>query len=114
MSVDRCERSEDVGRRAVVRCLLPDLPYGDYPHIGVCKTHCKYCKMGDPDDVRPRKRTPIDPAITAEARRRFEICKTCEHAVEDAHKCELHKGCCFGSWRANRKSVCHADPPKWG
>ena len=47
------------------------------------------------------------------SKQRFEICKACGHATENGHKCALHKGCCFGAWRARPESRCHADPPKW-
>ena len=56
---------------------------------------------------------PIDPVRAAETKRRFEICKTCEYTIEDGHKCELHKGCCFGGWRANPKNTCHAAEARW-
>jgi len=47
------------------------------------------------------------------SKKRFEICKTCEHATENGHKCALYKGCCFGRWRAQPENKCPADPPKW-
>jgi len=37
---------------------------------------------------------------------RFEICKICDQARENGFKCVLHKGCCFGSWRANPANQC--------
>ena len=32
-------------------------------------------------------------------KRRFAICKACEHSREGSFKCELRKGCCFGRFR---------------
>ena len=47
------------------------------------------------------------------SKERFEICKTCDKSGENGHKCSLHKGCCFGRWRARPENKCPADPPKW-
>jgi hypothetical protein len=47
------------------------------------------------------------------SKQRFEICKSCEHATDGGHKCALHKGCCFGSWRSRSENKCYANPPKW-
>lgn len=47
------------------------------------------------------------------SKRRFEICKSCEYSIENGHKCALHRGCCFGSWRGRPESKCYTDPPKW-
>jgi len=58
---------------------------------------------------------PPDPAIAclpvgtaAEARRRFELCKSCDQAERDAFACALKKGCCFGRWRAVAENHCPA------
>ena len=37
---------------------------------------------------------------------RFEICKTCDKASKEGHKCSLHKGCCFGRWRSKPENKC--------
>ena len=116
MSVDRCEHCEDVGRRAVVRCLLPALPYGDLPHIGVCRTHCVHCKIGEPDGVRPRAPTPADMDLAAETQRRFGICCICPRSMKSGYGCQLHEALglkCFAGWRRMPRSVCHDDPPRW-
>ncbi len=47
-----------------------------------------------------------DPAMEAEAKRRFSICRTCEHSCDDAFACVLHTGCCFGRWRSNPENHC--------
>jgi len=46
------------------------------------------------------------PTVNYEARRRYEICKTCEQSESGGFKCRLHSGCCFGSWRANINNHC--------
>ena len=37
---------------------------------------------------------------------RFEVCKGCAEAKQDGFGCRLHKGCCFGRWRARPESRC--------
>ena len=49
-------------------------------------------------------RRTTDP--TAESKRRFDICKTCEHSRDDAFACALHHGCCFGKFRSKATSRC--------
>ena len=57
----------------------------------------------------PRFSAPLpDPAIEAEAKRRFAICKDCQHSCDDGFACELHTGCCFGRWRSNPENHCPA------
>jgi len=69
------------------------------------------------NSVFPTSQSVNEPAVTPEivelSKQRFEICKTCKHATEDGHKCSLHKGCCFGRWRAQPENKCPVDPPKW-
>ena len=55
---------------------------------------------------------PLNPA-TELAKRRFEVCKTCDQAKDQAFACKLHKGCCFGRWRSRPASQCPATPPRW-
>ncbi|MFW6106807.1 MAG: hypothetical protein ACOC8H_01460 [bacterium] len=50
-------------------------------------------------------------ADIAEIQRRFTICKTCQHARDNAFACELFKGCCFGRFRSGLVSNCPAG--KW-
>jgi hypothetical protein len=40
------------------------------------------------------------------AKTRYEICKTCNKSSESGFKCALHKGCCFGDWRAIPANKC--------
>ena len=47
-------------------------------------------------------------ARLAEIKRRFAICKTCEHARDDGFACALHTGCCFGRFRSDLASACPA------
>lgn len=47
------------------------------------------------------------------AKKRFEICKGCEHSRDDGFACNLHKSCCFGRYRSNPANECLADPPRW-
>ena len=49
--------------------------------------------------------------LTAETQRRFNICMLCEQGGDKGFKCEFHKGCCFGAWRANPDNHCKAG--KW-
>jgi len=37
---------------------------------------------------------------------RFEICKGCEEARNNAFDCALYEGCCFGAWRSNPAYKC--------
>jgi len=74
----------------------------------------------EPEYVPPKPVFPNNDQQSAQlsknaelVKQRFEICKTCEHATENGHKCALHKGCCFGGWRARPESQCYADPSKW-
>ena len=72
-------------------------------------------------EVKPMLKKPSGSPVTLVqikknvelSKQRFEICKTCEHATENGHKCALHKGCCFGSWRSRPTSQCPDSPPKW-
>ena len=52
-----------------------------------------------------------DPAAVAEARRRFAICRTCEHARDDGFACDLYAGCCLGKFRTIATSHCPSS--KW-
>lgn len=66
-------------------------------------------ELPPPVPAKPRPRpAPPDPAVAAEARRRYSICRTCEHARDSAHACALRRGCCFGRWRARPDSHCPA------
>ena len=47
-----------------------------------------------------------DLATTEEAKRRFEICKTCEHSRDNGFACDLYHGCCFGKFRSNTNNRC--------
>jgi hypothetical protein len=64
------------------------------------------------DTLANGKQNVIPKTVQSElSKQRFEICKQCEHATENGHKCALHKGCCFGGWRAKPESKCYAG--KW-
>ena len=45
-------------------------------------------------------------AALAETKRRFEICKSCEHSRDNAFACALYHGCCFGKFRSNTNNRC--------
>lgn len=47
-----------------------------------------------------------DPAATAESKRRFAICKACEHSRDNGFRCILYKGCCFGKFRSVVANQC--------
>jgi hypothetical protein len=40
------------------------------------------------------------------ARERLDKCRQCPRAADDGFKCSLHKGCCFGRYRANSANSC--------
>ena len=42
---------------------------------------------------------------------RFEICKNCDQARDNAFACALHHSCCFGRFRADPKHDCPLE--KW-
>jgi len=48
-------------------------------------------------------------ARLAEIKRRFAICKACEHSRDNGFACALHTGCCFGRFRSDLASLCPAD-----
>jgi hypothetical protein len=54
---------------------------------------------------------PTDDISAEEAKRRFIICRTCEHSRDDAFACALHPGCCFGRFRTDLANDCPAR--KW-
>ena len=56
-------------------------------------------------------RQVADSAALAESKRRFEICKTCEHSRDNGFVCDLYHGCCFGKYRAILQNHCRAG--KW-
>lgn len=60
----------------------------------------------DHDLIVPNRAKSIDPAVAAETKRRFEICKTCPESLEDAGKCKHYGGCCFGHWRGIQANHC--------
>ncbi len=41
-----------------------------------------------------------------EIKRRFTICKTCQHSRDAGFACALYKGCCFGRWRSKPANRC--------
>ena len=45
-------------------------------------------------------------ASAEEAKRRFAICRACEHSRDDAFACALHPGCCFGKYRTVTANHC--------
>jgi hypothetical protein len=45
-------------------------------------------------------------ARLAEIKRRFAICKACEHSRDDGFACALHTGCCFGRFRSDLANRC--------
>lgn len=45
-------------------------------------------------------------ASIAESKRRFDICRTCEHSRDNAFACNLYPGCCFGKFRSNTNNRC--------
>jgi len=47
-------------------------------------------------------------ARLAEIKRRFAICKACEHSRDDGFACALHTGCCFGRFRSDLANRCPA------
>jgi len=47
------------------------------------------------------------------SKQRYEVCKACDQAKEQAFACSLYTGCCFGQWRTQPTSQCPASPPKW-
>jgi len=47
-------------------------------------------------------------ARLAEIKRRFAICKACEHARDDGFACALHAGCCLGRFRSDLANACPA------
>ena len=51
-------------------------------------------------------RQTTDPEAIAETKRRFDICKTCEHSRDNAFACNLYHGCCFGKYRAKAGNPC--------
>ena len=58
--------------------------------------------------VRRRQQPAVDPEAVAEAKRRFAVCKGCEHSLDEGFGCELYEGCCFGRWRAQIHNRCPA------
>jgi hypothetical protein len=57
-----------------------------------------------PPPVAHRVRPPSPRTTLTVAR--YEVCKMCAKSGENGHKCALHKGCCFGRWRANPANQC--------
>lgn len=57
-------------------------------------------------ELRARFNSACVPPVAVESRRRFEVCKACDHARNAAFDCALHKGCCFGRWRSNAANKC--------
>jgi len=49
--------------------------------------------------------------IIEEIIRRFGICKKCSRSIGGGFKCQHHKGCCFGRWRAQPDN--HCPEGKW-
>jgi hypothetical protein len=47
-------------------------------------------------------------ARLAEIKRRFAVCKACEHSRDDGFACALHTGCCFGRFRSDLANACPA------
>jgi hypothetical protein len=44
----------------------------------------------------------------SEIKRRFSLCKVCEHSRDGGFACALHRGCCFGRWRSSPANHCPA------
>ena len=64
-----------------------------------------------PDVIGNILTVAVNPILVGIAKQRFEICKTCDKATENGHKCSLHKACCFGAWRSRPESKCYEG--KW-
>jgi len=56
--------------------------------------------------TRQLSRQTAYPAAIAESKRRFEICKSCEHSRDNGFACILYHGCCFGKFRSNTNNRC--------
>jgi len=69
-------------------------------------------RLSFPAESDPRRAAPATERPEL-AKKRFEVCKTCDQAKDQAFACSLYKGCCFGRWRARPDSQCPASPPKW-
>lgn len=50
--------------------------------------------------------TATNAEALAEIKRRFAVCKACEHSRDNGFACALHRGCCFGRWRSNLDNHC--------
>lgn len=69
--------------------------------------------------TRQASRQTTDPVTIAESgsarlieiKRRFEICKTCNHSRDNGFACNLYPDCCFGKYRAILQNHCRAE--KW-
>jgi hypothetical protein len=46
------------------------------------------------------------PVSEEEARRRFDICRSCEQADDGGFACRLIRTCCFGRYRSRQGSRC--------
>jgi hypothetical protein len=53
------------------------------------------------------------PDTVAEIKRRFTLCKACEHSRDDGFACAQLRGCCFGRRRSNPANRCRATLAKW-
>lgn len=80
--------------------------------------HKVWSKTGGPvSRSAPRKaapQQPIDEKLVEEVKRRWAICKACEHSENDGDRCRKYTSCCFGKYRGAAGSVCLDTPPQWG
>ena len=63
--------------------------------------------------VKYRGSTLPRPTMTNLVKSRYEICKTCSEATDQAFSCSLYQGCCFALYRTQSTSQCPSSPPKW-
>jgi hypothetical protein len=99
-----------------------------YFHLPLVDFPCPYAHPWDIADppaplaVQSRPATDLSPpparpanspnqVSAKEAKRRFTICRACEHSRDDAFACNLHHGCCFGKFRSVEEN--HCPDGKW-
>ena len=108
-----CRRKDESGkkfREDIVRHLVEQIdvdfecPQG-YEWDSVIEPEIKPASIPLPEKTKSlmNATTSENVKLTTE---RFEICKTCDKASKEGHKCSLHKGCCFGRWRSKPENKC--------
>ncbi|MCK4625177.1 MAG: hypothetical protein KAV00_07700 [Phycisphaerae bacterium] len=65
------------------------------------RTHQASRQTPDPEAIAESGSTRL-----TEIKRRFAICKACEHSRDDGFACDLYHDCCFGKFRSTLKNRC--------